>query len=105
MIEVGDGAGFGQIGFGGFGAIHEFVMRHLDCDAPLQLVVVSEIDKAETALTENFLDAVATDVRGGGCSTNGRAGFPSRFVYGLVGIVHAGCPTFSWVWSVQSASQ
>jgi hypothetical protein len=27
MIEVGDGTGFGQIGFGGFGAIHEFAVR------------------------------------------------------------------------------
>src|SRR5205814_5086278 len=34
----------------------------LDGDEPLQLVIVGEIDEAETASTENFFDAVATDV-------------------------------------------
>ena len=74
MIEVGDGAGFGQVGFGGFGAIHQLAMRHLDGDEPLQLVVVGEIDEAEAALTEDFLDAVATDVlrlRGGNAIDGG----------------------------------
>jgi hypothetical protein len=80
-------------------------MRHLDGNKTLQLVIVGEIDKAEAALTEGFLDTVATDVRGGVRSRNGRAGFPSRFVYGLVSIVHAGCPSFSWVRSAQTAAQ
>ena len=50
VVEVGDGAGFGQVGFGGFGAIDELAMRHLDGDEPLQLVVVGEVDEAEAAL-------------------------------------------------------
>src|SRR5205823_4455484 len=40
----------------------QFAMRHLDGDEPLQLVIVGEIDKPETALTDDFFDAVATDV-------------------------------------------
>ena len=62
VIEVGDGAGFGQVGFGGFGAIHELAMRHLDRHEPLQLVVVGEVDEAEAALAQHSLDAVAADV-------------------------------------------
>ncbi len=68
VVEVGDGAGFGQIGFGVFGASHQLGVRHLDGDEPLQLVVVGEVDEAEAALAQDFLDAVATDVlrlRGG----------------------------------------
>ena len=73
VIEVGDGAGFGQVGFGVFGAIHQLAMRHLDGDEPLQLVVVGEVDEAEAALAQDLLDPVATDVRGGG-SQQRRAG-------------------------------
>jgi hypothetical protein len=62
VIEVGDGAGFGQVGFGGFGAIHQLAMRHVDGDKPLQLVIVGEIDEAEATVTEDFFNAVATDV-------------------------------------------
>jgi hypothetical protein len=93
------------VGSGVFGPGNQFAVRHLYSDRPLQLLVVGQVNEAETALTENFLDAVSTDVRGGGRNTNGLAGFPSRFVYGLVRIVHAGCPSFSGVWSLQSASQ
>ena len=63
VIEVGDSAGFGQVGFGGFGPIHQLSMRHLDGDEPLQLPVMSEVDEAEAALSADFLDPVATDVR------------------------------------------
>ena len=62
MVEVGDGAGFGQIGFGGFGTIHQLAMRHLDGDETLQLVVVGEVDEAEAAFAQDFLDPVATDL-------------------------------------------
>jgi hypothetical protein len=63
-------------------------MWHLDSDETLQLVIVGEIDQAETALAEQALDPVATDVRGGGCPRNGLAGLPSGFVHGLLRIVH-----------------
>jgi hypothetical protein len=90
-------SGFRQVGFGGFRAIHQLAMRNLLGDEALQLVVVGEIDEAEPSLTEDFLNAVATNVRGSRRSRDGRAGFPSRFVYGLVSIVYAGCPSFGWV--------
>ena len=96
MVEIGDGAGFGQVGFGVGGLSDELGVRNLDGDEPLQLVVMGEVDEAEAALAQHSLDPVATDLRGGGRSRNARAGFPSRFVYGLVRIVHAGCPSFSW---------
>ena len=61
VIEVGDGAGFGQVGFGIFGTIHQLAMRHLDRDETLQLLVVGEIDEAEAAPSQQFLDPVSTD--------------------------------------------
>ena len=62
VIEVGDGAGFAQVGFGGFGAIHQPAMQNLDCDKTPQLLVVGKVDDAEPALTEDSRDAVATDL-------------------------------------------
>lgn len=50
MIEAGDGAGFGQVRFGIFGAIHQLAMRNFDSHKTLQLVVVSEIHDPEAAL-------------------------------------------------------
>jgi len=35
MIEVGNGAGFGQIGFGVFGSGYSMSVRHLDGDETL----------------------------------------------------------------------
>ena len=61
VVEAGDGAGFGQVGFGVFGAVHQLAVRHLDGDEPLQLVVVGQVDEAEAALAQDPLDAVATD--------------------------------------------
>ena len=61
VIEVGDGAGFGQVGFGIFESIHQFAMRHLDGHRALQLVVVGQIDEAEAALAQHSFDPVATD--------------------------------------------
>ena len=50
VVEVGDGAGFGQVGFGVFGPSHQLAVRHLDGDEPLQLVVVGQVDEAESRL-------------------------------------------------------
>ena len=69
----------------------QLAVRHLDGDQTLQLVIVGEVAEAESALTEDFLDAVATDVRGRGFRKDRLDGFPSGFVYGLVRIVHTDC--------------
>src|SRR5262249_18393887 len=91
VIEVGDGAGFGQVGVGGFGTIHQLAVRNLDGAGPLQLPVVGEVDDAGPAPAEHLLDAVATDVRRqGGIRVNGGGGVcVSRLVRtGFVGLVH-----------------
>ena len=64
MIEIGDGAGFGQIGLGIFGLRDQLGVRHLDGDGPVQLLVVGQIDEAEAAFAQHLLDAVATDPLG-----------------------------------------
>ena len=74
MVEVGDGAGFGQIGFGVFGPGDQLAVRHLDGDEPLQLVVVGQVDEAEAALAQDPLDPVATDLAGRGFRRDGRDG-------------------------------
>ena len=61
VIEVGDGAGFGQVGFGIFGSIHQLAMWHLDGHRAAQLVVVGQIHQAEPALAQHSFDPVATD--------------------------------------------
>src|SRR5262249_6448694 len=37
VVEAGDGAGFGQVGFGVLGPGYQPAVRHLDGDGPLQL--------------------------------------------------------------------
>ena len=64
MIEAGDGAGFGQIGFGVFGPGHQLAVRHLDGHETLQLLVVGQVDEAEAAFAQDSLDPVATDSLG-----------------------------------------
>ena len=61
MIEVGDRAGFRQVGFGIFGSIHQIAMRHLDGHRAAQLVVLGQIDQAEPALAQHSFDPVATN--------------------------------------------
>ena len=64
MVEIGDRASLGQIRFRIFGLRDQAGVRHLDGDGPVQLLIVSEIDKAEAPLAQHFLDAVATDPLG-----------------------------------------
>ena len=82
VVEVGDGAGFGQIGLGVFGPGNEPAVRHLDGHEPLQLLVVGQVDAPEAALAQDSLDAVATDA-------------PGLIVWlvraGAVGVVHGRC--------------
>jgi hypothetical protein len=66
VIEIGCGAGFSQVGFGGFLAVHQLAMRRLDGDEPLHLPVMSEVNEAEPAFAQNLLNAIATNVRGQG---------------------------------------
>ena len=91
MVEAGDGAGFGQVGFGVFGPGDEPAVRHLDGDEPLQLLVVGQVDEAEAAFAQDSLDPVATDALGllGGNLVHG-----CRLMRaGAVGVVHGQFPS------------
>ena len=61
-FALGDGAGFGQIGFGVGDLGDELGERNLDGDEALQLVIMGEVDKAEAAFAQHSLDPVATDL-------------------------------------------
>ena len=61
MVEVGDGAGFGQVGFGIFGPGDQLAVRHLDGHGAMQLLVVGQVDQAEAALAQQPLHPVAAD--------------------------------------------
>ena len=52
VIEMGDGAGFGQIGLGVLRLRDQSGMRHLDGDQPVQLLVAGQIDHPETTLAQ-----------------------------------------------------
>src|ERR1700687_1459091 len=78
-------------------------VRHFNGHHPLQLVVMCEIDHAETALAQQLLDPVAPDVRGRGRIAWGWV--PSGLVYGLVRVVHARRPAPGHVWLFQRAAQ
>ncbi len=103
MFKVGNGTGLGQIGFGIFRLCHSLRMGHLDCHGTLQLVVVGQVDQAETTLAEYLLDPVAPDVRGG--KRIGWGWLPSGLVHSLGQIVHADFPSSGWVYSAQIAVQ
>ena len=61
VVKVGDSAGFDQVGFGVFGSGDEGGVRHLDGDESLQLLVLRQIDEAETSPSQDSFDAVAAD--------------------------------------------
>src|SRR5262249_35739819 len=62
MVEAGDGAGFGQVGFGVTRPSDKPGVRHLDGHEPLQLLVVGQVDDAEATLAQDFLHPVATNL-------------------------------------------
>jgi hypothetical protein len=105
MIEIGDRASLSQIRFRILRLRDEPGVRHLDSDGPVQLLIVSEIDNAESPLTKHFLDAVATDPLGmlGRCSLTLRDRFPFRVLRHIdcIRFVHVcsclayPCPAFS----------
>ncbi len=105
MVEIGDRASLSQIHFRIFGMRDQAGVRHLDGDGPVQLLVLSEIDKAEAPLAQHFLDAIAADPLGmlltGSLSL--RVRFPIavvrhidcvRFVHGWRRLPHP-CPSIS----------
>ncbi len=105
MVEIGDHSSLGQIRFRIFGLRDQPGVRHLEGDGPVQLLTLSEIDKAKAPLAQRFLNAVATDPLGifGRCSTTLRVSFPFvilrhieciRFVHGCRRPPHP-CPAFS----------
>lgn len=62
MIEIGDGASFGQICLGVFGPGKPLSPRNLDGDWPVQLVVMGQVNPTKSAFTQDFLDTVATNL-------------------------------------------
>ncbi len=62
VIEAGDGPGFGQVGVGVFSAGNQAGVRDLDRDLTLQLLVVGQIDDAESTYAQDSLDLVAADL-------------------------------------------
>ena len=64
MVEIGDHSSLGQIRFRILGLRDQPGVRHVDGDGPVQLLILSEIDKAKAPLAEHFLNAVATDPLG-----------------------------------------
>ena len=64
VVQAGDGAGFGPVGFGVFGPGDEPAVRHFDGHEPLQLLVVGEENPTETALAQDSLDPEAADAPG-----------------------------------------
>jgi hypothetical protein len=64
MVEAGGRAGLGDVGFNIFGLGNQPTVGHLDRHAPLQLLVVGQVDDAEAALSQDSLDPVATDALG-----------------------------------------
>ncbi len=61
MIEIGDGAGFGEIRLGIFGLRDQPGVRHLDGDRPVQLLILRQIDEAEAPFAEQLFDPVTPD--------------------------------------------
>ncbi len=57
------GAGFGQVELGGLGDGDQLGVRHLDRNLALQLLVVDEVDPAESSLAEQGTNAVPADMR------------------------------------------
>ncbi len=68
--------------------------QELQSHLPLQLVVVGEIDQAEAAFSQDFLDAVATDElwQRFGNGINGELFFAARLVSACsFGVIHGSC--------------
>jgi hypothetical protein len=59
MVQVGDDARFGEIGFGTAGFGHQMGMRNLDRHRAAQLLVLSQVDEAEAASAQHPFDPVA----------------------------------------------
>ena len=64
MVQPGEDAGFVQIRFHILGVSDSFRARHLDRDWAVEVVVVSQIDLSEPALTQASEDRVTPDLRG-----------------------------------------
>jgi hypothetical protein len=66
--------------------------QELERDVPMQLVIVGEIDEAEAAFSQNFLDAIATNAFGHlfGSGFHCRFFLTARLVSaGSLGFIHA----------------
>ena len=64
MVQLGEDAGFNEKCLGILGASDSFGIRHLDGDRAVKVVVVSEIDPSEPALTEPTDDPIPPNFGG-----------------------------------------
>ncbi len=64
VVEGGEDAGLGEVGFDSLAIAHPAGVRHLDGNGAVQLFVASQVDAPEAALAEDLLDPVATDPHG-----------------------------------------
>ena len=64
MVQLGENSGFDEKRFHILGAGDSFGVRHLDGDRAVEVIVVSQIDPSEPALTEPADDPVAPDLGG-----------------------------------------
>ena len=64
MVQLGKDAGFDKKRLDILGASDSFGVRHLDGDRSVEIVIVSQIDPSEPALTQASEDRVTPDLRG-----------------------------------------
>ena len=68
MIEIGDGAGLGEIRLGVLRVGDAFGMRHLDRHLAREIFVVGQIHEAEAPFAQDFFDSIPAnpfgDLRG-----------------------------------------
>ena len=79
VVQAGQDAGLGQVRLDIFGRRSALLVRHLDGDGAMQLLIVGQIDPPEPACTQEPLDPIATDLlRQFGCSRIRTAHFRGR---------------------------
>ncbi len=93
MIEIGDGASFGQIRLGVFRILHQSGVRDFDGNVAVKFLVAGKVDSTEPASAQQPFDAIASHlewIRFRLTTVRGR-GFPLlvllRYIF-WVGLIH-----------------